>query len=32
METARCPIEFDDLKVMLEKNLNVRLVLGTHSY
>ncbi len=32
METAQCPIEFDDLKVTLEKNLNVRLVLGTHSY
>ena len=32
METAQCPIDFDDLKVTLEKNFNVRVVLGTHSY
>jgi predicted metal-binding protein len=32
METAQCPIDFDDLKVMLEKTFNVRVVLGTHSY
>ena len=32
METAQCPIDFDDLKVTLEKKFNVRVVLGTHSY
>lgn len=32
METAQCPIDFDDLKVILEKNLDVQVVLGTHSY
>ena len=32
METARCPIEFDDLKITLEKKFNVQVVLGTHSY
>ena len=32
METAQCPIDFDDLKVTLEKTFNVQVVLGTHSY
>ena len=32
METAECPIDFDDLKVTLEKKLNVEVVLGTHAY
>jgi len=32
METAQCPIEYDDLKVTLEKKFNVKVVLGTHSY
>ncbi len=32
METAQCPIEFDDLKVTLEKKFGVRVILGTHSY
>ena len=32
METAACPIDFDDLKVTLEKNFGVSVVLGTHSY
>jgi len=32
METAQCPIEYDDLKVTLEKKFGVEVVLGTHSY
>jgi predicted metal-binding protein len=32
METAQCPIDFDDLKITLEKKFNVQVVLGTHSY
>ena len=32
METADCPIDYDDLKVMLESKFGVRVVLGTHSY
>jgi predicted metal-binding protein len=32
METAQCPIDFDDLKVTLENNFGVKVVLGTHSY
>ncbi len=32
METAECPIDFDDLKVTLEKKFGVEVVLGTHSY
>ena len=32
METAKCPIDFDELKVTLEKKFGIKLVLGTHSY
>jgi predicted metal-binding protein len=32
METAACPIDFDDLRVTLENKFNVKVVLGTHSY
>jgi predicted metal-binding protein len=32
METAQCPIDFDELKLLLEKKFNVPVVLGTHSY
>ena len=32
METAGCPIDFDDLKATLEKKFGVDVVLGTHSY
>ena len=32
METAECPIDFDELKVTLEKKFGVEVVLGTHSY
>lgn len=32
METADCPIDFDDLKVLLENKFGVNVVLGTHSY
>jgi len=32
METAQCPIDFDELKIILESQFNVEVVLGTHSY
>jgi len=32
MATAGCPIDFDNLKVTLEKKFGVKVVLGTHSY
>lgn len=32
METAECPIDFDTLKIILEKNFGINVVLGTHSY
>ncbi|MEW5994728.1 MAG: CGGC domain-containing protein, partial [Candidatus Zixiibacteriota bacterium] len=32
METAECPIDFDELKLILEKNFGINTVLGTHSY
>jgi len=32
METAQCPIDFDDLKVTLENKFGVEVVLGTHTY
>ena len=32
METADCPIDYDDLKVTLEKKFGIEVVLGTHSY
>ena len=32
METADCPIEFDDLKTTLEHKFGVEVVLGTHTY
>lgn len=32
METAECPIDFDDAKVFLENKFGVEVVLGTHSY
>ena len=32
METAACPIEFDELKLTLEKKFGVKVVLGTHNY
>jgi len=32
METAECPIDFDDLKPLLENKFGVEVVLGTHSY
>ena len=32
MEMAECPINFDDLKVTLENNMGINVVLGTHSY
>jgi len=32
METAECPIDFDDMKVVLESKFGVEVVLGTHTY
>jgi len=32
METAACPIDFDQLKVILENKFGVEVVLGTHTY
>jgi predicted metal-binding protein len=32
METAQCPIDFDDLQVLLENKFGIKVVLGTHSY
>jgi len=32
METAACPIEFDDLKIIIEKKFGIEVILGTHSY
>jgi predicted metal-binding protein len=32
IETAGCPIDFDELKITLEKKFGVQVVLGTHSY
>jgi predicted metal-binding protein len=32
METAQCPIDFDELKPMLESMFGVQVVMGTHLY
>ena len=32
METAQCPIEFDDIKPLLENKFAVEVILGTHNY
>ena len=32
METAQCPIDIDELQLVLEKKFAVEVVLGTHSY
>jgi predicted metal-binding protein len=32
IETAQCPIDFDELKVRLEKDFGLQVVLGTHAY
>lgn len=32
METANCPIDFDELKPVLENKFGVEVVLGTHAY
>ena len=31
METSACPIDFDELKIVLEKQLGVRVILGTYA-
>jgi predicted metal-binding protein len=32
METAACPIDYDELKPILESKFGVEVVLGTHTY
>jgi predicted metal-binding protein len=32
METAQCPIDFDEMKTILENKFGVEVVLGTHAY
>ena len=32
MDTAQCPIDFDELKTTLEKKFGVQVILGTHGY
>ena len=32
METAACPIDFDELKILLENKFGIKVVLGTHNY
>ncbi|MHC4696499.1 MAG: CGGC domain-containing protein [Planctomycetota bacterium] len=32
MQTAQCPIEFDDLKATIEDKFGCEVILGTHSY
>jgi predicted metal-binding protein len=32
METAECPIDFEELSLRLEKKFGINVVLGTHSY
>jgi predicted metal-binding protein len=32
METSECPIDYDELKLTLEKRFGVEVILGTHSY
>jgi len=32
MEMAACPINYEDLKITLEKNMGIKVVLGTHAY
>ena len=32
METAACPIDFEELKITLENKFGIKVVLGTHNY
>jgi len=32
MDTAQCPIEYESLKIALEKKFGIQVILGTHSY
>jgi len=32
MDTAACPIDFEELKLILESKFDIKVVLGTHSY
>jgi predicted metal-binding protein len=32
METAECPIDYDDLRILLENKFGIEVVLGTHTY
>jgi len=32
MNTSVCSLDFDELKILLEKTFGISVVLGTHSY
>ena len=32
VETAQCPLDIDEVKLLLEKQFGVQVVVGTHSY
>lgn len=32
LETAQCPIDFEELKMTLEKKFGIEVILGTHTY
>jgi len=32
METAACPIDFEELKLVMENRFGIKVMLGTHSY
>ena len=32
METAACPIDFEELKLTIEKKFGIEVILGTHTY
>ncbi|MFC1989793.1 CGGC domain-containing protein [Chloroflexota bacterium] len=32
MDTAQCPIDYEELKLILESKFGIKVVLGTHSY
>ena len=32
MDTAACPIDFEELKLVLENKFDIQVILGTHSY
>ena len=32
MNTSACPLDFEELKILLEKSFGISVVMGTHSY